>query len=277
VTTSDSDEVLSRRLAALEEVLTRRVAALETENFEMDQQLRCIALATDTNTASLSVLEESLDEITAATPDPEALAAVMAQRQAQLDTQLGADPHAGGGGVPDLTASPVVGDTDEPIANGVLVLAQMGGLAHPSPDATHSGGGAPNGNGAPTPPPELAVLHAWVAVHIAPLVRRISATTEGAGIRWCRQWWEHDDALTRFQALYLAFDELSQDESATWLSVYLRDHLDPHLATLTSPYGPFYTCHPDRHSDAFHPLGQNPLTQPAPDWPPVPVATGGHR
>ena len=123
-------------------------------------------------------------------------------------------------------------------------------------------------------PPELAVLHAWVELHIAPLVRPTTTTGEGGGVRWCRQWWEHVDAVSRFQALYLAFDELSQDESATWLSVYLRDHLDPHMATLTSPVGPFYACIPDHHSDTFKKLGQDPLAAPPM---PVPVPTGGHR
>lgn len=109
----------------------------------------------------------------------------------------------------------------------------------------------------------MDVLHAWVEDHIAPMVRKTTTTGEGGGVRWCRQWWEHVDATERFIALYLAFQELSVDESATWLSVYLRDHLDPHLSTLTSPYGPFYACSPRKHSDAVEALGtdERPSTQ----------------
>jgi hypothetical protein len=104
-------------------------------------------------------------------------------------------------------------------------------------------------------PPTLPVLYGWVQDHIAPLVRKTTTTGEGGGVRWCRRWWQHIDAVERFIALYLTWEELSNEDSATWLSVFLRDHLDPHLATLTSPYGPFYLCSPGKHSDNAEPLG----------------------
>lgn len=104
-------------------------------------------------------------------------------------------------------------------------------------------------------PPTLDQVHSWVAEHISPLVRKITATGEGGGVRWCRQWWLHQDAVDRFVALYWVFTELSEQGTFGWLSVYLRDHLDPHLAILTSPFGPFYACSPKRHSDTGSPLG----------------------
>jgi hypothetical protein len=107
----------------------------------------------------------------------------------------------------------------------------------------------------------LDVLYAWVDKHITPLVRRVTATGEGGGVRWCRQWWLHHDAIERFTALYLVFDELSKEDTISWLSAYLRDHLDPHLAVLTSPQGPFYACSPHRHSDTSNPLGQDVLDE----------------
>jgi hypothetical protein len=107
-------------------------------------------------------------------------------------------------------------------------------------------------------PPDLAMLHTWVDTHIAIMVRKTTTTGEGGGIRWCRQWWEHPDAVTRFTALYLAFTQLSAEKSPIWLSVYLRDHVDPHLATLTSPYGPFHACTPRKH--AIEALGHAELT-----------------
>jgi hypothetical protein len=105
--------------------------------------------------------------------------------------------------------------------------------------------------------PELDELHTWVQTYIAPLVRKISTTGEGGGIRWCRQWWHHYDAVERFYALRGAFTELEAmaADSPSWLSVYLRDHLDPHLAVLTSPGGPFYGCTPIRHTDTATALG----------------------
>jgi hypothetical protein len=117
--------------------------------------------------------------------------------------------------------------------------------------------------------PDLAALHSWVEQHIAPLVRRTTTTGEGGGLRWCRRWWEHGDARDRFTALLLAHRELTAQDSATWHSVWLRDHLDPHFAVLTSPYGPFYACSPRKHSAAIEPLGHaglpsDPPTQEAP-------------
>jgi Domain of unknown function (DUF4913) len=104
--------------------------------------------------------------------------------------------------------------------------------------------------------PDLDSLHEWVTSQIAPMVRKTTTTGEGGGIRWCRQWWLHHDAVERFTAIYLAFAQLSQEESPIWFSVFLRDHVDPHLAVLTSPYGPFCACTPHRHSSAIEPLGQ---------------------
>lgn len=248
------------------EALTRRVEALETDHFELDQQVRRLADATDRNTAGLDVLEESLDEITATAPDPEALAAALSQRQAQLDGDL---PTDSGGGPAGGARGPFEAVANQPLPFGELVLADQGLVAMPLNGA---GGQPPPG---PTPPPQLAVLHAWVEEHIAPLVRRTTTTGEGGGVRWCRRWWEHLDAVDRFQALFLAFGELSGEESATWLSVYLRDHLDPHMATLTSPFGPFYACHPTHHSDTAEKLGQDQLPGQAPTSSPVPARTVG--
>lgn len=121
---------------------------------------------------------------------------------------------------------------------------------------------------APSPTPaaastvEAPELHAWVDSHIAALVRKTTTTGEGGGIRWCRQWPQHAEAVERFTALYLAYRQLATEQSGTWLSVYLRDHLDPHLATLTSPQGPFHACTPRQHSTAIEPLGHHPAEAP---------------
>lgn len=108
---------------------------------------------------------------------------------------------------------------------------------------------------APTRAIEPDELQAWVDAHLAPLVRKTTTTGEGGGIRWCRHWTEHAEAVQRFSALYLAYEQLSKEDSGTWLSVYLRDHLDPHLATLSSPYGPFFACTPRLHSTTADALG----------------------
>jgi phosphoglycolate phosphatase-like HAD superfamily hydrolase len=108
----------------------------------------------------------------------------------------------------------------------------------------------------PEPASEEADLVAWVEEHLAVLVRKTTTTGEGGGIRWCRQWAEHAEAVDRIRALQMAHRQLSAEQSDMWLSVYLRDHLDPHLATLTSPHGPFHACTPRKHSTIVEALGQ---------------------
>jgi hypothetical protein len=223
------------------ETLQRRMTALEAEHFALVQQLRKVADTTERNANSLDDLEDVLTDVSVnAAENADAMAAAMAQRQASLDNEGAPDP---------ATAAPAA---PTPAAGGQPGGGQGGG---------GQGGGGQGGGGVEAP--EMDVLHAWVEDHIAPMVRKTTTTGEGGGVRWCRQWWEHVDATERFIALYLAFQELSVDESATWLSVYLRDHLDPHLSTLTSPYGPFYACSPRKHSDAVEALGtdERPSTQ----------------
>lgn len=106
--------------------------------------------------------------------------------------------------------------------------------------------------------PGMAQLCDWVDAHVAPLVRKTTTTGEGGGLRWCRRWWEHDDAVSRFTALFLIHRDLAADDAPAWRSVFLLQHLDPHLNVLTSPYGPFYACHPRRHSTTTEPLGHEP-------------------
>lgn len=206
------------------EQLQRRMGALEAEHFVLLEQVRQLGDTTECTARSLDDLEDALIEVSAnATESGDAMAAAMARRQTQLDSAE-TEP-----------ASPPADPGDAAVTAGEKNAA--GAVA-----------------------PDLATLHSWVGIHIAPMVRRTTMTGEGGGIRWCRTWWEHIDAVERFIALYLAFAHLSAEQSALWLSVYLRDHVDPHLATLTSPYGPFHACTPRRHSTAIEPLGHAELT-----------------
>lgn len=68
----------------------------------------------------------------------------------------------------------------------------------------------------------------------------------GHGSRlWCPEWWLHGEAVYRLDALWRAWEHLRLDGSlgpSTWL----RDHLDPHMAQLMAPDGPFKGCDPER-------------------------------
>lgn len=61
---------------------------------------------------------------------------------------------------------------------------------------------------------------------------------EKAPYRWRARWWENTEAVVRLESLWRAWEHLRQD-AATGMSVFLRDHMDHHMAVLLSPDGPF--------------------------------------
>ena len=84
----------------------------------------------------------------------------------------------------------------------------------------------------------------FVASYLLPLYRR---AVSGQGTTWCAQWWRHPEAWVRLDALWRAWEYLRLDP-ATGMSVWLRDHADPHMAVLLSADGPFRGCKPEEHS-----------------------------
>lgn len=101
-------------------------------------------------------------------------------------------------------------------------------------------------------PPELVypTLEAFVSEQLAPLYRR---NLNGQDRTWCPEWWRHAEAISRLEALWRAWEHLRLDP-ALGMSVWLRDHLDHHMAVLLDADGPFKGCKPDRHAERIAPL-----------------------
>ena len=55
---------------------------------------------------------------------------------------------------------------------------------------------------------------------------------------WEARWWENPEALIRMEALWRSWEHLRLDP-ATGMSVWFRDHLEPHMASLMRSEGPF--------------------------------------
>lgn len=89
----------------------------------------------------------------------------------------------------------------------------------------------------------------WIRSYLAPVLERRLAHGASMGLHWCPRWWAHPEAITRLYALWRAWETLRISDPATGMSVWWRDHLDPHLGALTSEYGPFSRCRPDKHVD----------------------------
>jgi hypothetical protein len=84
----------------------------------------------------------------------------------------------------------------------------------------------------------------WVSRYLLVMYRR---AVSGTGTTWCPQWWRHPEAVVRLEALWRAWEYLRKDET-TGVSVWLRDHCDPHMTQLLSADGPFKGCKPKQHS-----------------------------
>lgn len=93
--------------------------------------------------------------------------------------------------------------------------------------------------------PAAAELHfknlAAFMEHLAVLYRRNIDTAGTGGLRWCPKWWLHPEAFSRLEALWRSWEHLRLD-GQTGMSVWWRDHADPHMARLMSSDGPFQAC-----------------------------------
>ncbi|QXJ25898.1 DUF4913 domain-containing protein [Actinomadura graeca] len=112
---------------------------------------------------------------------------------------------------------------------------------------------------------ELLALDQWV--------RGILIPTYITGISprqpWCTHWWDHPEALARIHALWLAWQELTDETVGghTGPSLWHRDHLDDTMRRLRSHDGPFATCMIDPSTPSHR------RDRPAPSEPYRPSAT----
>jgi hypothetical protein len=92
------------------------------------------------------------------------------------------------------------------------------------------------------PEPVYAEVEDWVTGQFLPVYVR----PLGGEYRWCAQWWQHAEAITRLTALWHAW-ELMRLQPGTGIAAWLRDHLDHHLPVLLSRSGPFAQCTESEH------------------------------
>ncbi|MDT0612031.1 DUF4913 domain-containing protein [Streptomyces lancefieldiae] len=61
-------------------------------------------------------------------------------------------------------------------------------------------------------------------------------------LAWCPSWWAHPEAVARLTTMWRAMEYL-RDDVALGMSVWWRDHFDPHMRMLRDPLaGPFAAC-----------------------------------
>lgn len=89
----------------------------------------------------------------------------------------------------------------------------------------------------PAPQPPKLVFGS-AAEFFEKFLRMVYRRPVGHTLRWSAEWWRCDEAVVRIEALWRAWESLRLDP-ATGISVWFRDHADPHMAILLSPEGPF--------------------------------------
>ncbi len=97
---------------------------------------------------------------------------------------------------------------------------------------------------AASPPAEpfFSDLESWVRERFAPMYGR----AVGGELRWCAQWWQHAEAISRLEALWRAWEVLRLD-AGLGMAIWYVQYLDPQLNVLCSNRGPFARCKPDHH------------------------------
>ncbi|MBL1065656.1 DUF4913 domain-containing protein [Streptomyces sp. 7-21] len=103
--------------------------------------------------------------------------------------------------------------------------------------------GQRGGEDEPAPEPVFRNVEEFVVYRFLPVYVR-----SAEDVRWCAEWWRHAEAVSRFTALWHAWEVLRW-EPGTGMAVWYRDHLDLQLPILLSPEGPFRDCTPQRHVD----------------------------
>jgi hypothetical protein len=118
-------------------------------------------------------------------------------------------------------------------------------IAGPSP-----GPADPGNSTAPAPPrqPVHLTVEDWVSEYFLPMFRR----TLGGEFRWCAQWWQHGEAISRLTALWHSWEVLRL-RPGTGIATWYREYLDHHLPILLGARGPFYQCSETAHREPHEP------------------------
>jgi hypothetical protein len=102
----------------------------------------------------------------------------------------------------------------------------------------------------------------WMVEWLAPTVHRPLRS----GVMWCPEWWRHDEAVARLDALWRAW-EAARAEGGAGMAYWWDMHFDAHWAVLTSDRGPFAACKDRVHAPVGKQLDMLPCDPPPENWP----------
>lgn len=62
------------------------------------------------------------------------------------------------------------------------------------------------------------------------------------GFVWCPEWWRHEEAVVRLEALWRSFENMRVENPQSGPAAWLINTADPMMGVLLSPTGPFRAC-----------------------------------
>lgn len=88
-----------------------------------------------------------------------------------------------------------------------------------------------------------ATLEDWVEDFLVIIYNR----APGAGRSWCLQWWNHDEAYYRLDALWRSWEHTRVHDGPMGAATWLVNFADPIMTVLTQPDGCFKGCKDGQH------------------------------
>ncbi|MCF0092700.1 DUF4913 domain-containing protein [Micromonospora sp. MH99] len=142
-------------------------------------------------------------------------------------------------------------DSERAVAELSALLERLSGAlprgdTQPEPQAAAGAAAQPPQAVDEVPEPAFRNLDDFMRLYLAEVVERRVLSGPKSGIYWCDRWWAHPEAISRFYAMWREWEKARIDDT---MSTWWLHHLDPHLMTMTTEYGPFAKCEPGRHTE----------------------------
>ncbi|MBM7460753.1 DUF4913 domain-containing protein [Rhodococcus coprophilus] len=94
--------------------------------------------------------------------------------------------------------------------------------------------------------PKFANVVEFVQGYFLPVIRRRISDNDG-GLSWDSRWWAYPEVVARLTALHYAWEEARVSDSASAMSSWWIQHLEPHLRIiLDGDTGPMANAKADR-------------------------------
>lgn len=131
--------------------------------------------------------------------------------------------------------------TDPPSDAGSSPPADLGLDIAPGDGSVDAASAA---SGADASGPVYYALEDWLTDYFLPMFRR----TLGGEYRWCLQWWQHGEAVSRLTSLWHSWEVLRL-QPGIGIATWYREYLDHQLPILMGARGPFYQCSETTHRE----------------------------